>query len=160
MHVCVCVACACVCVLLGSLAADLSAQAEHLIANLVATGTQRKYAPGCNAFLEFMGCMCRGVHHPDQNDVLLFAAAMSHTASASTLRVYLAAVKYHLLRMGGPVGVTSSNRITALLKGLERERVPLPRHPSARPQRQAITVHQLKALRHLLDLSLYSRQTD
>ena len=100
--------------------------------------------------------MRRDAHHPDQNDVMLFAAAISHSVSASTLRVYLAAVKYHLLRMGGPVGVTSSSRITALLKGLERERASLPRHPSARPQRQAITVHQLKALRQFLDLSLYS----
>ena len=151
---CICVACACACVLLSSLATALSARAEHLIANSVATGTQRTYAPGWRAFLEFMGRMRRDAHHPDQNDVMLFAAAMSHSVSASTLRVYLAAVKYHLLRMGGPVGVTSSSRITALLKGLER--ASLPRHPSARPQRQAITVHQLKALRQFLDLSLYS----
>ncbi|XP_065182164.1 uncharacterized protein LOC135812874 [Sycon ciliatum] len=140
----------------GSLATALSARAEHLIANSVATGTQRTYAPGWRAFLEFMGRMRRDAHHPDQNDVLLFAAAMSHSVSASTLRVYLAAIKYHLLRMGGPVGVTSSNRVTALLKGLERERASLPRHPSARPQRQAITVHQLKALRQFLDRTLYS----
>ena len=58
--------------------------------------------------------------------------------------------------MGVPVGVTSSSRITPLLKGLETERASLPRHPSARPQRQAITVHQLMALRQFLDLSLYS----
>ncbi|XP_065180494.1 uncharacterized protein LOC135811226 isoform X2 [Sycon ciliatum] len=156
MRVCVCVACACACVLLGLLAAALSARAEHLIANSVATGTQRTYAPGWRSFLEFRGRMRRDTHHPDQNDVLLFAAAMSHSVRASTLRVYLAAIKYHLLRMGGPVGVTSSSRITALLMGLERERASLPRHPSARPQRQAITVHQLKALRQFLNRSLYS----
>ncbi|XP_065175550.1 uncharacterized protein LOC135805446 isoform X2 [Sycon ciliatum] len=140
----------------GSPAAALSARAEQLISNSVAAATQHTYAPGWHAFRKFMQQIHRDPLSPRHDDILLFAASMSHSVSAGTLKVYLAAVRYNLLCRGGPVEVLPSSRLTALVKGLERERASLPRHATAQPRRQAITAAQLKALHLFLQRSAYS----
>ena len=100
----------------------LSAEANRLVANSVADNSKRSLQPGVNAYVSFCALHNICPESPSAEDIVLFAADLGKSRSVASVRVYLAAVRYHLLCKGMPVEHLRSARLTAVLKGLERQR--------------------------------------
>ena len=107
--------------------AALGLEADALVAGSVSERSARTFSTGIDAFNDY--CVKHIVNPlaPSKEDIVLFATELSRTRCVATVRVYLSAVRYYLLCKRVPVTCMQSVRLSAVLKGLERGRVPQPR---------------------------------
>ena len=130
--------------------AALGLEADALVAGSVSERSARMFSTGIDAFNDY--CVTHIVNPlaPSNEDIVLFATELSCTRCVATVRVYLSAVRYHLLCKRVPVTCMQSVRLSAVLKGLERRQGP------ATTTRRGLTGQDLADLQHFLLRSNYS----
>jgi len=116
----------------------------------VADSSARTFQPGIAVYLSFCHNNCINPLSPSAEDIVLFATDLSHSRCLSTIRVYLAAVRFHLLSHAASIAELHSPRLTAVLRGLERTQGP------ARLARREITMPDLEVVKAYLERSNYS----
>ena len=121
-----------------------------LVRASISPASARTFTPGIREYLAF--CESFGINPlaPTQPDLEVFVAHLSVGRAASTVQVYLSAVRHYLLCNSGPVELLRSIRIRAMVKGIERAPNP---HRAA--QREAITLQDLAKVSQFLATSNY-----
>ena len=120
----------------------------------VAASTAKTYQPGIAAFRSF--CQAHGARFdsPTVEDILLFATDLARSRSAATIRVYMAAVRHHLLLNGRCLKPFGSPQLTAVIRGVERHQRTIAavnmQANRTRPQRQPVGDTDLRTVRSYL----------
>ena len=104
--------------------AALGLEADALVAGSVSERSARMFFTGIDAFNDYCITHIMNPLAPSNEDIMLFATELSCTRCVATVRVYLSAVRYHLLCKRVPVTCMQSVRLSAVLKGLERRQGP------------------------------------
>ena len=116
----------------------------------VATSTARTFSPGIKEYISFCHRYDIIAHTPTPADLEMFVAHLSVGRMATTVRVYLSAVRHYLLCNNGPVELLRSARLAAMVKGLDRTSKP-PRSTL----RKAVTLQDLAIISKFLSASNY-----
>ena len=118
----------------------------------IADSSARTFEPGIAAYREF--CHTHDVisASPSAEDIILFATYLGHSRSVSTVKVYLAAVRHHLMSQAASIDCLHSTRLAAVLRGMERSQRP------AMSSRRGITTADLQILHQYLTRSNYSAE--
>ena len=120
--------------------AGLNSEANRLVSRSIADSSARTFEPGIAAYREF--CHTHDVisASPSAEDIILFATYLGHSRSVSTVKVYLAAVRHHLMSQAASIDCLHSTRLAAVLRGMERSQRP------AMSSRRGITTANLQIL--------------
>ncbi|XP_065188871.1 uncharacterized protein LOC135819567 [Sycon ciliatum] len=139
-------------------ALQLTQNANSLVALSVAPSTRKTYQPGIKAYTKFASAAGFNPLHPGNEDIVRFITSLSQTVSAATIKVYLAATRYYLLSHGSSTEGLRSQRLTAVLKGVERKqfdtRQAAPLSQASR-QRPAVSTSDMLRLKEHLSTSTH-----
>ena len=118
----------------------------------IADGSARTFKAGITAYLEFNHAHDVTPLLPSAEDIVLYATYLGHSRSISTVKVYLAAVRHHLMSHAAPTDCMHSTRLAAVLRRIGRNKRPV-ESPKGR-----ITMADLRVLHQYVTRSNYSAQ--